>query len=647
MHQASSKYPLLDQIEFPSDLKKLKVEQLEDLCKEIREFLINETCSNPGHLGSSLGAVEIAVALHYVYNAPYDKIVWDVGHQAYAHKILTGRKHVFHTNRRYGGISGFPKMSESVYDAFGVGHASTSISAALGMAVANQLKGETDRKVVAIIGDASLTGGLAFEGLNNAGHLKADMLVILNDNNMAIDPPVGALSEYLTRITASQTYNRIKTDVWNALSKLNKLGPMAQKAVQKIDAAIKTMIMQQSNFFESLNFRYFGIIDGHNVSHLVNILKDLRQIPGPKLLHVVTVKGKGYRFAEENKIQFHSPGPFNKETGEILTTSDAEKRIRYQDVFGFTLLELAKMNERIVGITPAMPTGSSMNIVMKELPHRCFDVGIAEEHAVTFSAGLATEGYVPFCNIYSSFMQRAYDQIIHDVAIQNLHVVFCLDRAGLVGEDGATHHGVFDLAYLRAIPNIIIAAPMNEVELRNMMYTAQLKNFGPFAIRYPRGYGVLKDWKQPFEEVPIGKAEQVSDGEEIAVLSIGHPGNFVQEAFTLLPVHVKRPAHYNMRFVKPLDEELLHEVFKRFKKIITVEDGVITGGFGSAVAEFMTQHGYNANLLRLGVPDRFIEQGSLKELHRECGFDAEGIAQAIIELYPVEQLKGTFQPARG
>jgi len=632
MQQASSKYPLLDQIEFPSDLKKLKVEQLEQLCSEIREFLINETCTNPGHLGSSLGAVEIAVALHYVYQAPYDKIVWDVGHQAYAHKILTGRKHVFHTNRRYGGISGFPKMSESIYDAFGVGHASTSISAALGMAVASKLKGEIDRKIVAIIGDASLTGGLAFEGLNNAGHLKADMLVILNDNNMAIDPPVGALSEYLTQITASQTYNRIKADVWNALSKLNKLGPMAQKAVQKIEGAIKTMVMQQSNFFESLNFRYFGIIDGHNIAHLVHILKDLRMIPGPKLLHVVTVKGKGYRFAEENKVQFHSPGPFNKETGEMITVNESGNRIKYQDVFGLTLLELARMNERIVGITPAMPTGCSMNIVMKELPQRCFDVGIAEEHAVTFSAGLATEGYIPFCNIYSSFMQRAYDQVIHDVAIQNLHVVFCLDRAGLVGEDGATHHGVFDIAYLRTIPNMVIAAPMNEVELRNLMYTAQLKNFGPFAIRYPRGYGVLKERKQPFEEMPIGKGQLVSDGEGIAVFSVGHPGNFVQEAFNILPPHLKRPAHYNMRFVKPLDEDLLHEVFKRFNKIITVEDGVITGGFGSAVLEFMSQYGYNAHVLRLGVPDRFIEQGSLKELHHECGFDAEGIAQAIVRL---------------
>ncbi|MCX7987755.1 MAG: 1-deoxy-D-xylulose-5-phosphate synthase [Bacteroidales bacterium] len=632
MQQASKQYPLLDKIDFPSDLKKLKIEQLDELCSEIRDFLIEETCNNPGHLGSSLGAVEIAVALHYVYNAPYDKIVWDVGHQAYAHKILTGRKHVFHTNRRYGGISGFPKMSESIYDAFGVGHASTSISAALGMAMASKLKGETEKKIVAVIGDASLTGGLAFEGLNNAGHLKADMLVILNDNNMAIDPPVGALSEYLTKITASHTYNRLKTDVWNALSKLNKLGPMAQKTVQKIEGAIKTMIMHQSNFFESLGFRYFGIIDGHNIAHLVNILKDLREIPGPKLLHVVTVKGKGYKYAEENKIQFHSPGPFNRETGEIITTQEGRSPIKYQDVFGHTLLELAKINEKIIGVTPAMPTGCSMNIAMRELPQRCFDVGIAEEHAVTFSAGLATEGYIPYCNIYSSFMQRAYDQIIHDVAIQNLHVIFCLDRAGLVGEDGATHHGVFDIAYLRSVPNIIVAAPMNELELRNLMYTAQLRNFGPFAIRYPRGSGVLKEWRQPFEEIPIGKGQLVSDGDEIAILSIGHPGNFVQEALALLPQDLPRPAHYNMRFVKPLDEEILHHVFQRFRKIITVEDGVILGGFGSAVTEFMTLYSYKAQIVRLGVPDRFIEQGSLKELHHECGFDAEGIAQAILKL---------------
>jgi len=458
------------------------------------------------------------------------------------------------------------------------------------------------------------------------------MLVILNDNNMAIDAPVGALSQYLVQITTSQTYNRFKADVWNALSKLKKLGPMAQKTVQKIEGAIKTMIMHQSNFFESLNFRYFGIIDGHNIVQLVNILRDLRQIPGPKLLHVVTVKGKGYKYAEENKVQFHSPGPFNKETGEIISAEGSDSRIKYQDVFGYTLLELAQMNEKIVGITPAMPTGCSMNIVMKELPQRCFDVGIAEEHAVTFSAGLATEGYIPFCNIYSSFMQRAYDQVIHDVAIQNLHVVFCLDRAGLVGEDGATHHGVFDIAYLRAVPNMVIAAPMNETELRNLMYTAQLKNYGPFAIRYPRGYGVLKEWKQPFEEIPIGKGQMVSDGEAVAVLSIGHPGNYVQEAFNLLPAHINRPAHYNMRFVKPLDENLLHEVFQRFDKIITVEDGVIAGGFGSAVLEFMTQYGYKAKVVRLGVPDRFIEQGSLKELHHECGFDAEGIAQAIIDI---------------
>jgi 1-deoxy-D-xylulose-5-phosphate synthase len=625
-------YSLLDKISNPSDLKKLTIPELEQLCSEIRDFLINETNLNPGHLGSSLGAVELAVAVHYVFNAPYDKIVWDVGHQAYAHKLLTGRKDVFNTNRKYKGISGFPKMSESIYDAFGVGHASTSISAALGMAVAAKIKGERDKKVVAIIGDSSLTGGLAFEGLNNAGELKADMLVILNDNNMAIDAPVGALNKYLTGITASQTYNKLKEDVWNALNKLNKLGPITQKAVQKIESAIKTLIMEQSNFFGSLNFRYFGVIDGHNIQHLVDILNDLKDIPGPKLLHVVTIKGKGYKFAEEDQVKFHAPGPFNKETGEVIVNEDKKGSIKYQDVFGNTLVELAHANEKIVGITPAMPTGCSMNLLMKEFPNRCFDVGIAEEHAVTFSAGLAAEGFIPFCNIYSSFMQRAYDQIIHDVALQNLQVIFCLDRAGLVGEDGATHHGAFDLAYFRSIPNIIVSAPMDEQELRNLMYTAQLHNYGPFSIRYPRGYGVLDEWKKPFEEIPIGKGRIINEGEEIAILSIGHPGNIVQKAIEKLPGKLPHPAHYDLRFVKPLDEELLNQIFLKFRKIITVEDGVITGGFGSAVLEFMNSHNYCAQLMRLGIPDRFVEQGSILELRHECGYDSEGIYNAIVEM---------------
>ncbi len=640
MHSHAKSYVLLDSIESPADLKKLTIEELELLCGEIRDFIIEEACTNPGHLGASLGVVELTVALHYVYNTPYDKLVWDVGHQAYAHKIITGRKSVFHTNRRYGGISGFPKMSESVFDAFGVGHASTSISAALGMSVASQLKGERDRKIVAIIGDGSLTGGLAFEGLNNAGHLKSDILVILNDNNMAIDPPVGALNEYLTRITASQTYNRLKTDIWNALSKLKKFGPMAQKMVQKLEAAIKALLNHQGNLFESLGFRYFGKIDGHNLEQLINILKDLKQIPGPKLLHIVTVKGKGYKYAEESQTQWHSPGPFIKETGEIITDT-TRKTVRYQDVFGETLLELALQNEKIVGITPAMPTGCSMNIMMRELPNRTFDVGIAEEHAVTFAAGLATQGFIPFCNIYSTFMQRAYDQVIHDVALQNLHVVFCLDRGGLVGEDGATHHGVFDLAYFRCVPNIIVSAPMDEIELRNLMYTAQLKNYGPFSIRYPRGYGQIIDWKQPFQEIKIGKGRLISEGDHIAILSIGHVGNFVQQAINLLSHQVSKPAHYDMRFVKPIDEEILHYVCTHFDSIVTVEDGVISGGFGSAVLEFMASHNYSNSVTRLGVPDRFIEQGKPVELYHECGYDVDGIYQTILNL--IEKSKFTYE----
>lgn len=633
------RYPILDNIFYPSDLKQLTINELEQLCAEIRDFIIDESCTNPGHLGASLGAVELAVAIHYVYNTPYDKLIWDVGHQAYSHKIITGRKDVFQTNRKYGGISGFPKMSESIYDAFGVGHASTSISAALGMSIAAQLKGETDKKIVAVIGDGSLTGGLSFEGLNNAGHFKADMLVILNDNNMAIDPPVGALSKYLTHLLASHTYNRLKTDVWNSLNKLNKLGPIAQKLAQKLQAAIKTLIMRQSNFFESLGFRYFGVIDGHNIAQLIHILKELRKIPGPKLLHVATKKGKGYKYAEENQTQWHSPGQFNKETGQIIVQDDKNKPLRYQDVFGYTLLELARMNEKIIGITPAMPTGCSMNIVMNELPHRCFDVGIAEGHAVTFSAGLAAEGLIPFCNIYSSFMQRAYDQVIHDVALQNLHVIFCLDRGGIVGEDGPTHHGVFDIAYFRSVPNMIISAPMNEVELRNLMYTAQLKNHGPFSIRYPRGYGNIVNWKQPFQEIPIGKGRCVSQGTGIAILSVGHPGNFVQKALTQLPDDVEKPAHYDMRFVKPLDQEILHHVFQHFHSIITIEDGVITGGFGSAIAEFAIENKYKATIIRLGVPDRFIDQGSLGELYRECGYDTDGILKTIIEVFKTQKLE--------
>ena len=620
---------LLKNILFPSDLKKLDLAELPKLSEELRQFIIDIVSSNPGHFGASLGVVELTVALHYVFNTPDDKIVWDVGHQAYGHKILTGRRDQFHTNRKYKGLSGFPNPSESEYDSFGVGHSSTSISAALGMARAARFKKEEDRQIVAVIGDGSMTAGLAFEGLNNAGIENTNLLVILNDNNMAIDPNVGALKEYLLDITTSKTYNKLKNDVWNLLGHLNKLGHNYRKLAQQIDNAVKSFLLNQSNLFESLNFRYFGPVDGHDVIYLTKILNDLKNIKGPKLLHVVTQKGKGFKQAELNQTTWHAPGKFDKNTGEILKIkSDATIPPKYQDVFGHTIVELAKQNEKIVGITPAMPTGCSLNIMMKEMPERTFDVGIAEQHAVTFSAGLAIEGMLPFCNIYSSFMQRAYDQVIHDVAIQNLNVVFCLDRGGLVGEDGATHHGVYDLAYMRSIPNITVSAPMNEEELRNLMFTAQLKNKGPFSIRYPRGRGVMPEWKTPFKEIPIGKGRLIRKGSDIAILSIGHVGNFVIEASKELAKKRIDIAHYDMRFAKPLDEEILHEVGKKFKHIITIEDGTIVGGFGSSVLEFMNDNGYNPKIKRLGVPDQFIDHGTPQELHRECGFDVEGIIEA-------------------
>ncbi|MDK2977414.1 MAG: 1-deoxy-D-xylulose-5-phosphate synthase [Bacteroidales bacterium] len=622
---------LLKNILLPEDLKKLSIEELPKLSQELRQFIIDVVSSNPGHFGASLGVVELTIALHYVFNTPYDRIVWDVGHQAYGHKILTGRREVFHTNRKYKGISGFPKPSESVYDAFGVGHSSTSISAALGMAKASHLKNEKDRQVVAVIGDGSMTAGLAFEGLNNAGSAKDNILVILNDNNMAIDPNVGALKEYLLDITTSKTYNKFKDDVWTLLGHLNKLGHNYRKIAQQIENSIKTFLLRQSNLFESMNFRYFGPVDGHDVVFLTKILSDLKDIPGPKLLHVVTQKGKGFKQAEQNQTAWHAPGKFDKTTGEILKVkSDKPVAPKYQDVFGHTLLELAKKNDKIVGITPAMSTGSSLNIMMKEIPERIFDVGIAEQHAVTFSAGLAIEGMLPFCNIYSSFMQRAYDQIIHDVAIQKLNVVFCLDRGGLVGEDGATHHGVYDLAYMRCIPDMIVSAPLNEEELRNLMYTAQLENHGPFSIRYPRGRGVMPEWKTPFKKIKIGKGQQIRKGEDIAILSIGHVGNYVIEASKILAKSYQIDvAHYDMRFVKPIDEEILHFVGKNYKAVITIEDGTIIGGFGSAILEFMNDHEYNPVIKRMGVPDKFIEQGTPQELHHECGFDVQGIIKEV------------------
>ena len=623
---------LLSKIYTPEDLRKLNPNDLAQVSSELRQFIIDVVCNNPGHLGASLGVVELTVALHYVFNTPYDKIIWDVGHQAYGHKILTGRRENFTTNRKYKGISGFPKMAESEYDSFGTGHSSTSISAALGMAVAASAKGE-NRHVVAVIGDGAMTAGQAFEGLNNAGIGKSDILVILNDNNMAIDANVGALKEYLLDITTSKSYNRFKDRVWKVLGVFGKLGPNARTLAAQIEAGAKSTILDRSNLFEGLNFRYFGPIDGHDVLHLTRVLEDLKRIPGPKLLHCLTVKGKGFKHAEEDQITFHAPGLFDKRTGEIISTSAANSPLTYQEVFGKTILELAELNDKIAGITPAMPTGSSLNIMMRKMPERTFDVGIAEQHAVTFSAGLATQGMIPFCIIYSSFIQRAYDQIIHDVALQNLHVVFCIDRGGLVGADGATHHGFFDMAFMRSIPNMIVSAPMDEIELRNLMYTAQLeKNNFPFSIRYPRGRGIYRDWEKPFVEIEIGKARQISDGADIAVLSIGHPGITVASVVNKLSKEYISVAQYDMRFVAPLDKDILHKVFKKFRYIITVEDGVLKGGFGSSVIEFMSDNGYNSEIRRLGIPDYFVEQGTQEELYKECGFDAEGIELAIREV---------------
>jgi 1-deoxy-D-xylulose-5-phosphate synthase len=629
MEAPIGEYTLLNTINSPDDMKSLTPEQLRQLSAELRQFIIEVVSSNPGHFGASLGVVELTVALHHVFNAPYDQIIWDVGHQAYGHKILTGRRDIFHTNRKYGGISGFPKPSESIYDAFGTGHSSTSISAALGMAAGNDYRDEEDRQVVAVIGDGSLSGGMAYEALNNAGNAKKNLLVILNDNHISIDPSVGAMKDYLLDITTSKAYNKVKNDVWNLLGYLSKIAPNARHYAQKVENAIKSIVLKQSNLFESLNFRYFGPIDGHDVLHLTDILKDMKDIPGPKLLHVITQKGKGFAKAEENQTAFHSPGKFNMHTGEIIRKStDKPQPPLYQDVFGETILELARTNKKIIGITPAMPTGSSLKIMMDEMPDRTYDVGIAEQHAVTFSAGLATSGMIPFCNIYSSFMQRAYDQVIHDVAIQKLPVVFCLDRAGLVGSDGATHHGAYDLAFFRCIPNMVIASPLNEIDLRNLMFTAQLQSAGPFVIRYPRGRGVEVDWKKPFSEIEIGKGRQISDGNDLAILSLGPIGSEVQKAISLLGQDQIRAAHFDMRFLKPLDNKLLKRVFTEYDKVITVEDASIVGGLGSAVIEYMNDNSYKARVVRLGIPDRFVDHGAQEELYRECGYDAEGIALA-------------------
>ncbi len=631
---------LLSQINTPDDLKRFSKDQLVQICDELRQFIVDNVSVYGGHFGASLGVVELTVALHYVLNTPEDQLVWDVGHQAYGHKILTGRKDKFYTNRLYGGLSGFPKRKESEYDTFGVGHSSTSISAALGMAMASKYKGDKNKQHVAVIGDGSMTGGMAFEAMNHAGVSDTNMIIILNDNCMSIDPNVGALKDYLTDITTSHTYNKAKDEVWNLLGKFSKFGSSAQEIISKVEGAIKSAVLKQSNLFESLNLRYFGPVDGHDVNHLVEVLADLRDIPGPKILHCVTVKGKGYAPAENgNKTTWHAPGLFDKVTGEIYKKAPTKPQApKYQDVFGHTLVELAKENDKIMGITPAMPSGSSLNIMMKEMPDRAFDVGIAEQHAVTFSAGLATQGMIPFCNIYSTFMQRAYDQVVHDVALQNLQVVFCLDRAGFAGADGPTHHGAYDIAYFRCIPNMVVSAPMNEEELRNLMFTAT-KFEGPFSIRYPRGQGVMPEWKTPMREIPIGQGRIVKEGEEVAILSIGHIGNYAVEATEMLAKGGLNPAHYDMRFVKPLDEELLHEIFSKFKKVITVEDGCLMGGFGSAVIEWMSDNGYTAQVKRLGIPDAVIEHGEQIELHRECGFDPEGIMQAVKEFAFFEALK--------
>jgi 1-deoxy-D-xylulose-5-phosphate synthase len=633
---------LLEKVNSPADLKKLNPNQLEQFCKELRQYIIDIVSTKGGHFGASLGVVELTTAIHYVFNTPYDQLVWDVGHQAYGHKIITGRKDVFHTNRIYKGISGFPKRSESEYDTFGVGHSSTSIGAALGMAVASKYNQIKDKQHIAVIGDGSMTAGMAFEALNHAGSANANILVVLNDNCMSIDPHVGALRDYLTDITTSHTYNKTKDKVWELLGKISKFGPNAQEIASKLENAVKTSLLNQSNLFESLKFRYFGPIDGHDVGRLTKIMSDLKDIPGPKILHVLTQKGKGYQFSEEgNPTLWHAPGLFNKDTGEIIKVIPTSPQPpKYQDVFGHTIVELAELNKKIMGVTPAMPSGCSLNIMMKAMPDRAFDVGIAEQHAVTFSAGLATQGLVPFCNIYSSFMQRAYDQVVHDVALQNLKVIFCLDRGGLAGADGPTHHGAFDIAYFRCIPNMIVSAPMNEEELRNLMYTAQLDETpGCFSIRYPRGNGVMVNWKTPFQKIEIGKGRKLKDGKDIAVLSLGHPGNFAASAIKKLEEENITVAHYDLRFAKPLDESLLHEVFSKYKKVITLEDGCLMGGVGSAILEFMADHNYSAHVKRLGIPDRFIEHGEPIELYEECGFSAEQIYSELRDMLAESKTK--------
>ena len=630
MEQDNS-YKLLPQIDSPEDLRKLKASQLPEVCNELRQKIIDELSCNPGHFASSLGVIELTVALHYVFNTPYDRIVWDVGHQAYGHKILTGRRDSFHTNRKLNGIRPFPSPKESEYDTFTCGHASNSISAALGMAVAAKHKGEAKRHVVAVIGDGSMSGGLAFEGLNNASTTPNDLLIILNDNNMAIDHSVGGMNQYLLNLQTSESYNRFRFKMARLLEKWGILNDKRRKSLIRFNNSLKSMISQQQNVFEGMDIRYFGPVDGHDVNGLAKVLKDIKDMQGPKLLHIHTTKGKGFEPAEKAATIWHAPGLFDKETGERIVADTEGMPPLFQDVFGNTLLELARQNDKIVGVTPAMPTGCSMNILMKEMPERGFDVGIAEGHAVTFSGGMAKDGLIPFCNIYSSFMQRAYDNIIHDVAIHKQNVVFCLDRAGLVGEDGPTHHGVFDLAYLRSIPNMTIASPMDEHELRKLMYTAQLPNQGPFAIRYPRGRGVQVDWECPLEAVQVGKGRKLKEGKDIAVLTLGPLGNEAAKAIASAERKSgKSIAHYDLRFLKPLDEEMLDEIGQNYTSIVTVEDGTLKGGMGSAILEFMSDRGYTPTIRRIGIPDAFVQHGTPKELYQLCGMDAESIEKVLL-----------------
>ena len=623
------KFSLLSKIEYPADLRRLSIDELPELCKQLRQDIIEEVSANPGHLASSLGVIEITVALHYVFDTPNDRIVWDVGHQAYGHKILTGRRSRFSENRKMGGLMPFPSPKESPYDTFTCGHASNSISAALGMAVAATF--DKPRHVIAVIGDGAMSGGLAFEGLNNVSSSPNDLLIILNDNDMSIDRAVGGMEKYLLKLDTNETYNRLRFRASRWLHSRGYLTDDRKKGILRFNNALKSALAGQQNIFEGLNIRYFGPYDGHNVKELVRILRQVKDMRGPKLLHLHTVKGKGYKPAERNASVWHAPGRFDAETGERIKEDTTGIPPKFQDVFGHTLLELAEQNPRIVGVTPAMPTGCSMNIMMQAMPERTFDVGIAEGHAVTFSAGMAKDGMLPFCNIYSAFAQRAYDNIIHDVAILGLPVVLCLDRAGLVGEDGATHHGAFDMAALRPVPGLTIAAPMDEHELRHLMFTAQQPGGGPFVIRYPRGRGVKVEWQCPMRKVPIGRGRKLSEGTDVAVLSIGPVGNTVQQAIADLAAEgsALSIAHYDMRFLKPLDEDILKEVGERFQRIITVEDGVRNGGMGSAVLEWMSDHGYQPRITRLGLPDEFVEQGTVAQLHHLVGIDKEGIIRSL------------------